>query len=122
MRKLITLVFVCISFLSFAQKGSFSISNFGDRYRIKLTEIPKSPNLAYWNVRKLRVSVTCMQTFQTDVTFLPIDGFVDYKLNGNNLISCAVVYYNNSTYVGQKSIPTSKCIFGLNPSACYEKQ
>jgi hypothetical protein len=121
MRNFLILVFVFITSLGMAQ-GSFQIINLGNAYRLKAVTIPSSAGIPVGVTSKqLRVSVTCMQTGQTEVTHMPTNAYVDYQLNGNNLIAMSTIFYNGTTQVGKKSMQP-KCIFGLNAvQQCFKK-
>lgn len=121
MKKVFTIL--CLFFtLALSAQGSFQVINLGNAYRIKATSIPNNAGFTVAITSKqLRVSVTCLQSMQTEVTFMPTNGHVDYELNGNNLISVATIFYNGTTKVGTKCMQP-KCIVGLNPiNQCFKK-
>lgn len=119
MKNFLTLVFVCISLLSFAQKGNFSIITTSTGYQLKLTQYPKPPHLVYFTHREVLWRVTCLTTGAYEETITPMNGVLNYKFNGNIQVNCRVIYKHNNVVQGQQHLP-SKCIFGLNPSACFE--
>lgn len=124
MKKLLTLVFVLSAFVVSAQNmGSIKVQNFGNFYRLSVNTFPafypKPDSLS------LRITVICQSTMQWEQSFVPKDGYVDYKLGSYNYVGITVFRWKkiNGTWfkIGQTSIPTT-CVFGLNPIACYQKQ
>ena len=95
------------------------VQNMGDRYRISAPIVPNP--FVQFDVKRVRISVTCMATFATTVSYVPVDGYVEFQMNGNQLVSSATEYINKGVKVGQKShIPV--CFFGLNPiNQCNKK-
>lgn len=120
MKNFLTLVFVCIAFIGFAQQGIIGISVVSNGYELKITQFPKAPNLVYYDTKELEWKITCIQTGNKEITVTPLNGVLKYYFNGNVLIGCKIVYKKNGIVVGIQSIP-SKCIFGLNPTACFQK-
>lgn len=126
MKNFLTLVFICISLSVFSQKGSFSIINMGNSYRVSVIELPKVPNLVYYDTRELRIDLYCIPSMVMDRTTIAINSNttlpvnIDYYLNGNIYIYVDVIYKKNNIIVGRQSM-IPKCIFGLNPTNCVVK-
>ena len=118
MRILIHLTFLLASNVMEAQ--SFTrVQNLGDRYRISAPAV-QSPHVAF-DTKRVRISVTCMQTFVTEVSYVPEGGYVDFQMNGQQRVSATTEYLNKGIKVGQKS-HVSVCLFGLNPiSQCNKR-
>ncbi len=118
MRIIIILAFLFASMSSEAQSLT-KVQNMGDRYRISAPVIP--PPHVLFDTKRVRISVTCMGTFVTTVSYVQEAGFVDFQMNGQQLVSSATEYLNKGVKVGQKS-HGSLCLFGLNPiNQCNKK-
>ncbi len=111
MRILILLTFLLASMTLEAQSFT-KVQNLGDRYRISAPFV-QSPHVAF-DAKRVRISVTCMQTFVTEVSYVPEGGYVDFQMNGQQRVSATTEYLNKGIKVGQKS-HVSVCLFGLNP-------
>ena len=95
------------------------VQNMGDRYRISAPIVPNP--FVQFDTKRVRISVTCMQTFVTSVSYVPVDGFVEFQMNGQQLVSSATEYLNKGIKVGQKS-HGAVCFFGLNAiNQCNKK-
>ena len=117
MRILILLTFLFASITLEAQPIT-KVQNMGDRYRISapIVSDPYTP----FSEKRVRISVTCLATFETDVSYIPIGGHVEYQMNGNQLIASATQYKVNGKWATKSNIPV--CVFGLNPiSQCNKK-
>ncbi len=118
MRILILLTFLLTSMTLEAQSVT-KVQNLGDRYRIS-APVVQSPHIPF-DSKRVRISVTCMSTFETTTSYVQENGFVEFQMNGQQLVSSATEYLNKGVKVGQKS-HGSVCIFGLNPiSQCNKK-
>lgn len=115
---LILLTFLLASNVMEAQSFT-KVQNLGDRYRISAPAV-QSPHVAF-DTKRVRISVTCMQTFVTEVSYVSEGGYVDFQMNGQQRVSATTEYLNKGIKVGQKSHLTV-CLFGLNPiSQCNKR-
>lgn len=127
MRNFITLVFTVLAFTTFAQSnsGSIKVQNMGNFYRLSVNTFPKYNSYPQPDSTSIRITVICQSTMSYEQSFLPANGYVDYKLGSYNYVGITVFRWRlqDGVYhkICQQSIPTI-CIFGLNPLQCYEKQ
>lgn len=118
MRILILLTLLLAALLVEAQPIT-KVQNMGDRYRIS-APLVQSPHVSFTH-KQVRISVTCMASGVTTISYVPEGGYVDFQMNGQQIVSSATEYWNGGVKVGQKS-HLSVCLFGLNPiSQCNKK-
>lgn len=89
-----------------------NVQNMGDRYRISAPFV-QSPHVAF-DAKRIRISVTCVQTLATEVAYVSEGGYVDFQMNGQQRVSATTEYLNKGVKVGQKS-HLAVCFMGLNP-------
>jgi hypothetical protein len=118
MRILFLLAFLLASMTLEAQSLT-KVQNMGDRYRISAPSVPNP--FVQFDTKRVRISVTCMATFATTVSYVSENGFVEFQMNGQQLVSSATEYLNKGIKVGQKS-HGAVCFFGLNAiNQCNKK-
>ncbi len=93
-------------------QSTTKVQNMGDRYRIS-APLVQSPHVPF-DSKRVRISVTCLATFATTTSYVQENGFVEFQMNGNQLVSSVTEYLKSGVKVGQKS-HVSVCLFGLNP-------
>lgn len=117
MRIIILLTFLLASIALEAQSIT-KVQNMGDRYRISAPIVPDPP--VPFSAKRARISVTCMATFATTVSHVTVGEYVEFQMNGNQLVSSATEYYINGKWASKPNIPV--CFYGLNPiSECNKK-
>lgn len=123
MRILILLTFLLASITMDAQisAGSLNVQNFGNFYRISVTGPVFNNYYPKPDSASLRIIVQCKATGAYEVNYLPIGGYIDYKLGGVNYIAATVLWWRNGIKVSQTSLPT-QCGFFLQPLSCFQKQ
>ncbi len=95
------------------------VQNMGDRYRIS-APLVQSPHVPF-DSKRVRISVICLATFEATTSYVQENGFVEFQMNGNQLVSSVTEYLKSGVKVGQKS-HVSVCLFGLNPiNQCNKK-
>lgn len=123
MRKL-TILFAFFSFsvLVKAQvfSGTLQVQNYGDHYCISVAQMPYNNKHPKPDSVSLRITVICPESGSYEVSNLPINGHVKYKLSGTIYIAAAAIWWKNGQKKGQSCMPTI-CGFFLNPILCFDK-
>jgi hypothetical protein len=99
--------------------GTLKVSNFGDFYRIEVAQMPYKTSYPIPDSITVRVTVLCLESMTCEVTHIPVNGHLDYKMSGTHYIYGAATFWKK----GKRShafMPTL-CGFFLNPIYCYQK-
>lgn len=128
MKKLITLVFVFIAIIGHTQCNikpvKMGIAVMNGFYRLQKIGEPVYTCNPKPDSSSLMITVLCVATHQQQVFHVSNNEKLDFHLNGWNYIAIRTIWwkkYNNIWYkMGQTHSPTL-CLFGLNPTSCFEK-
>jgi hypothetical protein len=129
MRKLITLlVFIFITIVAQAQCNikpvKMGVAVMNGFYRLQKIGEPIYTCNPKPDSSSLMVTILCLSTHQQQVFHVSHNEKLDFHFNGWNYIATRTIWwkkYNGIWYkIGNTDSPTI-CLYGLNPTACFEK-
>ena len=116
--RIIILLTLLLASITLEAQSLTKVQNLGDRYRISAPIVPDP--FTPFSAKRARISVTCMATFVTTVSYVPVGGYVEFQMNGNQLVGSATEYLVNGKWANKPNFPV--CFFGTNPINECNKQ